>query len=88
MTITFHGFMDAVTYTSFATSLIYSVLPTVETFKDYPNFQRRYGLFLDILKQLGANLRNKVYPQIQTAGGSQISDAAAKNVNPNLEPKP
>lgn len=88
MRITFHGLMDGVTYTSFTVSLLYSVLPTVETFKDYPNFQRRYGLFLEILKQLGANLRNKVYPQIQTAGGSQISDAAAKNINPNPEPKP
>ena len=74
---TLHQVMDIVTYTSFVMSAIYSVLPTVETFNGYPRFQKVYALFLSILKQLGANLRNVVYPQISTQHGTAVSPAGA-----------
>jgi len=74
---TLHEVMDVITYTSTGLSLVYSVLPTVETFNGYPRFQAGYGLFLSILKQVGFNLRNVVYPQIKTQGGTQISEVGA-----------
>jgi hypothetical protein len=44
-------------------------------------------LFLDIIKQLGFNIRKLIYPSINTDGGSKISEAAASNQNPTSEPK-
>jgi hypothetical protein len=85
--VTLHEVADVAAYTSTGLSLLYSVLPTVETFNGYPRFQKRYGLFLDIIKQLGANLRKLLYPSINTDGGSKISEAAASNQNPTPEPK-
>ena len=69
-------------------SLLYSVLPKVETFYRYPRFQAGYATFLDVLKNLGANLRKLIHPQIDTAGGSQISEAAASGQNPDPKPLP
>lgn len=86
--VSVHQIADYVTYTSFGMSALYSVAPKVETFKDYPNFQRRYALFLSIIKQLGVNLRNIFHPDINTAGGSQISAASASGQNQNPDPKP
>jgi hypothetical protein len=83
--VTLHEIADVAAYTSTGLSLLYSVLPTVETFNGYPRFQKRYGLFLSIIKQLGANLRKLLYPSINTDGGSRISEAAANSQNP--EPK-
>lgn len=74
--ITLHQFGDYVVYTSTACSMLYSVLPTSETFAAYPRFQKGYTLFLSILKQVGANLRNRVFPQIDTAHGTQVSEAS------------
>jgi len=85
--VTLHELADIAVYTSTGLSALYSVLPTVETFKNYPNFQRRYALFLDIIKQLGFNIRKLIYPSINTDGGSKISEAAASNQNPTSEPK-
>jgi hypothetical protein len=77
--ISLHQFADYVVYTSTGCSVLYSVLPTSETFAAYPRFQKGYTLFLSILKQLGANLRNVVFPQISTAHGTQVSVAAQQN---------
>jgi hypothetical protein len=73
--------------TSTALSIIYSILPTVETFNGMPRFQKYYGIFLSVLKQLGGNLRNAVYPAIKTDGGSKVSAAAATGQNPTPTPK-
>lgn len=87
MTITIHQLIDYATWTSTGFSILYSVLPTVETFSGMPRFQKYYGLFLSVIKQVGANLRNVIYPQIKTDGGSKVSTAAATGQNPTGEPK-
>jgi hypothetical protein len=69
-------------------SIVYSILPKVETFQKYPKFQAGYGLFLEILKSVGLNIRNLVHPDIATQGGSQISVAAASGQNPTVPPQP
>lgn len=68
-------------------SILYSVLPKVETFQKYPRFQNAYGTFLNVLKQVGANLRNLIHPEINTDGGSKVSAAAATGQNLSPEPK-
>ena len=83
MTIpTVHQLVDFVTWTSTGLSLVYSVLPTVETFNGYPRFQKVYALILSILKQLGSNLRNVVYPEISTAHGTQVSALGSTSTLP------
>lgn len=77
-----HQIVDTVTWTSTGLSLVYSVLPTVETFNGYPRFQKVYSLALSIIKQLGANLRNLTYPQINTQHGTQTSEAGATTTLP------
>jgi hypothetical protein len=72
---------------SSAISIVYSILPKVETFQKYPRFQSAYGTFLSILKQVGGNLRNVVHPEINTDGGSKVSTAAATGQNISPEPK-
>lgn len=72
---------------STAISIVYSVLPKVETFNGMPRFQKYYGIFLNVLKQVGGNLRNLIHPEINTDGGSKVSDAAASGQNPTPEPK-
>jgi hypothetical protein len=88
MTITIHQIIDYATWTSTGLSLLYSVLPTVETFQKYPRFQSAYGLFLNVIKQVGANLRNVIYPSIKTDGGTRVSTAAASGQNPAPTPEP
>lgn len=73
---------------SSAISLAYSILPKVETFQGLPRFQKYYGIFLNVLKQVGLNLRNVVHPEISTDGGSKVSDAAATKQNPTVEKQP
>jgi len=68
-------------------SLTYSILPKVETFQGMPRFQKYYGIFLNVLKQVGLNLRAVVHPEIGTDGGSKVSTAAASGQNPTPEPK-
>jgi len=87
MTVTFHQLADYAVYTSTGLTLLYSVLPKVETFSGMPRFQKYYGIFLSVIKQLGANLRNVFYPELKTDGGSKISAAAATGLNPTPEPK-
>jgi hypothetical protein len=87
VTVTLHQIIDYATWTSTGLSLVYSVLPKVETFSGMPRFQKYYGIFLDVIKQVGANLRGVVYPSIKTDGGSKISAAAATGLNPTQEPK-
>lgn len=88
MNVTLHRVLDYATWTSTGLSLLYSVLPTVETFNGMPRFQKWYGLFLSIIKQVGSNLRSVIYPSIQTAAGSKISAAAAISTAPAKEPQP
>jgi len=88
MTVNVHQLIDIGVYTSTGCSLLYSILPKVETFQKYPKFQSGYGTFLEILKQVGANIRNLVYPSIKTDGGSKVSEAAASGQNPDSAPKP
>lgn len=43
-------------------SLIYLLLPSIETFKDYPKFQKAYGVFVAIIvKWASLNIRNVLY---------------------------
>jgi hypothetical protein len=79
---TAHQWMDYVTYTSFISTALYSVLPTVETFDKYPRFQVGYALALSILKQVGFNLRNILYKNISTQNGAVISPASAASTAP------
>jgi hypothetical protein len=69
-------------------SLTYSILPKVETFNGMPRFQKYYGIFLNVLKQVGLNLRALIHPEIATEGGSKISAAAASGQNPTPEKEP
>jgi hypothetical protein len=73
--VTIHQLSDYAVYTSTAASILYSVLPTVETFNNYPRFQKAYGLTLSILKQVAINLRNVFNPAIKTDAGTKISEA-------------
>lgn len=71
-----HQLMDILTWSSTGLSLLYSILPTVETFNNFPRFQRHYIVFLSVLQQLGSNLRHVFYPQIKKFGAAEADKSS------------
>jgi hypothetical protein len=76
-----HKFYDIATGIVTGASILYTALPTVESFDNYPRFKAFYGIFMVfVVKIASINLRSMLRPQIQATsnkGGTSPTPASA-----------
>jgi hypothetical protein len=74
--MTVHQLLDYITWTVTGGSILYSFLPPWDAFADYPRFQKAYKFFMIFaVKIASANLRDKIYPQIQATSNQQGTES-------------
>ena len=91
MTFDTHTAIDYATRFVFSMSVLNLLLPPWETFNDFPGFQKKYKLYVNIVSRYGAlNMRsqvNSLYSSYKN-GGTNGSTKASSSVAPSAPNTP